>query len=284
MDSWGGGGELGLLKCKMAAFMMELMERANDLGGAKAVHSSMGPLSGGASLEEDLGRMAAAGPLISMYMKEEDHQGALDSFSSLLPGGDHPRLDLERARIAVNLILAFGKAEMFKHARFVWASLYELQGDRELELLKAQGSVNFIAALEAEGDARKAQSVYDDLSCPADDLPFAREKAKAAVTLVGLYGRLGLPQKGKQVLSSMPRLQDPEYKHLKSSAGVNLVTAYAMADLWAEALEEATGIASEGITESLRAELLKKLNFVMSKAVNFEKKDTLNILGLFSEN
>jgi hypothetical protein len=56
-----------------------------------------------------------------------------------------------------------------------------------------------------------------------------------------------------------------------------------MADRWAEALDSATEVVGDGMTLEMREELLKKLNFLMSKTVNYPRKEELNILGLFSD-
>ncbi|MDR2406261.1 MAG: hypothetical protein LBE27_07825 [Deltaproteobacteria bacterium] len=281
MDKWDGGEELFLLKSKAGLFLMEVLEKNKDLPGAKEVFNTLRWKKG--YLEEDLNRLVAARSLINLYLAEDDPQSALDIYRSFSPGGDHERLDLERGRLAVNLILSLGKAEMLKQARGVYNSLENLTRTKDMELLRAKAAVNFVAACEAASDARKAHVVYDKLEYREDNLVFAREKAKAAVTLVGLYGKLGLPHKGRDLFYAMPNLEDPEYRLLKHAVGVNLVTAFAMADRWAEALDSATEVVSDGMTEEMREELLKKLNFLMSKTVNYPKKEELNILGLFSD-
>ncbi|MDR2338710.1 MAG: hypothetical protein LBF40_01020 [Deltaproteobacteria bacterium] len=282
MDGWEGGGDLFLLRSQAAVFLMEVLEAHGDLQGAKELYATLRWKKG--SLEEDLNRITAARTLAMLGASKGDYHGAMEAYRSLQPWGDNGKLDQERARLAVNLILAFGKAGMPKQARYVHSTMDHFATGKDTPLLKAKATVNLIAACEAAGDPRRAQALYDGLEYREDKLPFAREKAKAAVTLIGLYGRMGQPHKGRAVYLAMPDFRDPEYRVLKNSAGVNLVTAFAMADRWAEALDSATEVVSEGMPDQQREELLKKLNFIISKTAEYGKRDQLNILGIFSDN
>jgi pentatricopeptide repeat protein len=281
MERWEAGDDQCLLQSKVAVFLMEVLEKHKDLVSAREVYASLRWKKG--YLEEDLNHLVAARSIINLALSHDDYIHAFDIYRSHLPGGEHELLDLERGRLAVNLILALGKKEMLKQARIIFNSMETFSRTKEMELLMAKAAVNYVAACEAAGDPKKAHAVYDKLEYKPDNLLFSMEKAKAAVTLVGLYGKLGLPQKGRDIYYAMPKYDDPEYKHLKQSAGVNLVTAFAMADRWAEALDSAIEVVGDGMTGEMREELLKKLNFIMSKAINYPRKEDLSILGLFSE-
>ncbi|MDR2199656.1 MAG: hypothetical protein LBR53_09430 [Deltaproteobacteria bacterium] len=282
IDLWGGEDERWVLKSRAAVYFIEILEKRGELRAAAELFSSMRWKKG--YLEEDINRAVAARSLVNLHLSAGDFRSAVEVYRSLSPREVNERLDLERGRLAVNLILELGKAGKLRQARYVYNTMESFSRTRELELLQAKAAVNLVAACEAAGDAKKAQAIYDSLKY-AEDLPaFSREKAKAAVTLVGLYGKLGQPRKGRDLYLAMPDFSDPEYRYLKSSAGVNLVTAFAMAERWAEALESATEVVNNGLSEDMRGDLLKKLNFIMSRTVNYGKSNLQNILGLFSNN
>jgi hypothetical protein len=282
MARWDGGGELFILRSQAAVFLLEVLEAHQDVPGAR---EAFGTLRWGAgSPEERVSRVTAARSFCNILLAAGEFQEAVSVYRSLRPWGDNERLDLERARLAVNLILGLGKAGLLRQARFVFSSMDSFARTREIEILRAKGAVNFIAACEAAGEQRRAQAVYDGMAYREGDPAVSREKAKAAVTLVGFLGMLGQPHKGQAVYEAMPPFDDPEYRELKNAAGVNLVTAFAMADRWADALRVATGVVGDGISDELREELLKKLNFIISKTAGYGKRDQHNIMGLFSNN
>jgi hypothetical protein len=153
-----------------------------------------------------------------------------------------------------------------------------------MDLMRAKAAVNLVAVLEEAGDARKAQTVYDQMGVWAGQPELCCEKAKAAVTLIGLYGRLGEPKKAQAVFDSLPSEEiSPAFQDLKESCLLNLLTALAMARRWTEALQAVTGPSAGLLSSAKRDELLKRLDILMTRTESMGGKERRKVLRFLAE-
>ncbi|MDR2353409.1 MAG: hypothetical protein LBF22_09690 [Deltaproteobacteria bacterium] len=264
-----------LILDRASRVFVSLYENLGELAGAEEFYLRME--HGKGDPEQDLEWIKATQSLINLYGRLNKPQEAFNLYRGLGPF-NHAFLEGERAGIAVNLILLLGRAGIPKRARDVYNFMPDWGINEELDLLRAKGAVNLIAVLDASLEPRKAKSVY--LGIPEDTLELMLEKAKACVTLVGLFGKNGEPDKSLELYLDFPDGETPAFQDLKESAAMNLIVAYAMADDWRNALKSASKAIQEGLSENKRGELIKRLNFIMSKTTEFAKKDLLNFRKL----
>ncbi|MDR2459882.1 MAG: hypothetical protein LBE38_03735 [Deltaproteobacteria bacterium] len=273
------GSSMDSICGRAGAAIISILEAKEDLESAQRLFDRMGEAE---SLEGRLEWANSSHSLIRMYGQKGDAQGAYKVFRKLGAWGDHLQLDIQRAGGVVNLILIMGKAGLKHRARELYNLLPAWGTSCDLDLLRAKAAVNLMAVLEQNEELKGSQALFDEL--PVENPPLALEKVKAAVTLIGLYGKVGQPNKAQAVYEGLPKLHgDLEYELVRQKALLNLIIAQAMAENWQEALQTVAQVQTGFLERDVKEDLIKRLDYIVSHSKEFSRAGKFKVLRLFIE-
>ncbi|MDR1165550.1 MAG: hypothetical protein LBO66_06690 [Deltaproteobacteria bacterium] len=275
---WGSGQELRHLRGQGALTLMGVFELWNLLKDAEELYSRVE--SGTGCLSQDFERARAGRSLMRIYQKFDFPLKAFEVFQGLSRGARSEQVDALQAGEAINLVTYLGEEGYPKKAREAYNLLRPWGSSPREDLLKAKAAVNLVAVYADHKEPKKARAIYESVPGADASAEVLLEKAKANVTLVGLYGGVGDARKAALVYRRFPWGQGPEFAELQESSLINLVTAQAMCSDWSAALKTATVAARDGLLRDKREELIERLNYIMSKAGGFKKKDQVNLIRL----